>query len=406
MQNLEARAISAVLNDKRMHTFLAGNAGAMMGDHTDIWQWIERYYQKYSSLPNPETVVEQFPDFRYESNTGVSEYHLDELRKDFADSTVMQILRGAADLHKKGNSKGAANFMRTKISELEQTISSVRDLDVTDAALAQAYFDRQRSAQTRPGIVTNFELFDLALPQGIAPGMMGVLLAYPGNMKSYLMAYIMVQAWYQGKSPMIISLEMTEEEVRNRLYAILSKGRFLLSDMVRGQVDAEDFDRWAKRELEGKHPIRIISTDNIDGEVTPGVVAAKIEQYKPDIVAIDYINLMESNDNQPDTTKKLKSISRDIKKLALKRKLPIIVIASATPSDSTDLASAPELGQVAWSRQISYDADWLLSLGKQPNDNMIHAIMRKNRNGPLAEFMMEVDPDAGRFVYCGWPEDS
>lgn len=405
MPGLEAKAISAVLNDKRMHTFLAGNAGALMGDHTDIWQWIERYYTKYASLPNADYVLEQFPEFEYEPNTGVSEYHLDELRKDFADGRVMQILREAAAEHKKGNSRGAVNVMRTRISELEQTVATVRDLDVTDAQLAQIYFEQLRSNETRPGIQTNFELFDLALPQGIAPGQMGVLLAYPGNMKSYLMVYTLVQAWRQGKSPMIVSLEMTEQEVRNRIYAVMSNGRFLLSDMVRGKVDRESFEIWASKHLEGKPPFRIISTDSLDGEVTPATIAAKIEQYKPDIVAVDYINLMESNDREPDTTRKLKSISRDIKKLALKQKLPIIVIASATPTDSTDMASAPELGQVAWSRQISYDADWLLSIGRQPNDYMLTCIMRKNRNGPLAEFLVEADPDLGRFIYVGMPEE-
>jgi hypothetical protein len=61
--------------------------------------------------------------------------------------------------------------------------------------------------------------------------------------------------------------------------------------------------------------------------------------------------------------------------------------------------SVPTLGQTSWSRQIAYDADWLLALGRAANSDVLEAVFRKNRNGFLGEFVVQVDFDSGRFVY-------
>ena len=63
--------------------------------------------------------------------------------------------------------------------------------------------------------------------------------------------------------------------------------------------------------------------------------------------------------------------------------------------------SAPTLGQVSWSKQISYDADWLIALGRETNSDVIQVVFRKNRHGVLGEFYLTVDFDKGQFIYRG-----
>jgi hypothetical protein len=86
-----------------------------------------------------------------------------------------------------------------------------------------------------------------------------------------------------------------------------------------------------------------------------------------------------------------------LKLLAISQQLPILAIASATPDDSTDLESVPQLGQVAWSRQIAYDADWVLSMGRKANSDILEAAFRKNRHGFMGDFYLEIDFDKGTF---------
>ena len=216
---------------------------------------------------------------------------------------------------------------------------------------------------------------------------------------SWMMAYLAVRAWLDGKTSMIISLEMTEEEVRDRLYTIIGKGTFSHRKLSAGYVDVEDFKDWHHKTFEGMPSIHIVASDA--GAVTPSVVQGKIEQYKPDIVFLDYLNLMSPNGKVDGEIQKMKQLSTQLKMLAKNERVPIVAISSATPDDVTDMSSAPTLGQVAWSKQISYDADWLIALGREQNSDVIYMVFRKNRNGALGEFAVIVDFDKGLFTYKG-----
>jgi replicative DNA helicase len=167
--------------------------------------------------------------------------------------------------------------------------------------------------------------------------------------------------------------------------------------MSAGKVDEDEFKEWADRNLVGKSPFKIISGDG-EGAVTPSVIRAKIDQYKPDVVIIDYLQLMTDNSNtNMNETVKIKNLSRELKLLAISEQIPVIAIASATPDDATDLESVPQLGQVAWSRQIAYDADWVLALGRKQNSDALECAFRKNRHGFLGDFVMFADFDKGQF---------
>jgi replicative DNA helicase len=170
-------------------------------------------------------------------------------------------------------------------------------------------------------------------------------------------------------------------------------------------VDIEEFERWHSNTFSGKQPFHIISTDSLGGEVTPEVIRSKIDQYQPDIVVADYMQLMSPNSKADSEVVRMKNLSRELKLLAMSERVPIIAISSATPTDAADLSSAPTLGQTAWSRQIAYDADWLLSLGRDLNSNAMEVVGRKNREGMLPDFLLEVDFDKGVFKYKGFPDD-
>jgi replicative DNA helicase len=210
--------------------------------------------------------------------------------------------------------------------------------------------------------------------------------------------YLAVQAWKNGKSPLIVSLEMTETEVRNRVFTIIGQGIWSHRKLSRGDVEMDMMKKWMHKTFDGKPSIHIISNDGI-GEVSPSILRGKIDQYKPDIVFVDYLNLMTSNQRTDNEVVKMKNLSRELKLLAISEQIPIVAISSATPDDITDMNSVPTLGQTSWSRQIAYDADWLLALGRAANSDVLEAVFRKNRNGFLGEFVVQVDFDSGRFVY-------
>ena len=149
-----------------------------------------------------------------------------------------------------------------------------------------------------------------------------------------------------GKKPLIISLEMTESEVRNRIYTIMGEGKFSHKKISNGTMDIDEFKEWAQKTFENSPPFYVISSDGL-GDVSPSVIRGKIDQYKPDVVFIDYIQLMQPNSKTENEVVRIKNISRELKIMAISEQVPVIAIASATPEDATDMNSAPSLGQVA-----------------------------------------------------------
>ena len=400
--NLESRVLSAVLNDKQMHILMQANVDALLKTHNDIWAFIRGYYDQTQSIPPSKIVLEKFPSFEFSEDTGATAYHLDELRAEFLNDGVRSALRKAADQVQDGKPTEALQTMMSKASEIERATSAVKDLDATNIDSALDHFKKVREldAAGSYGIMTGLKGFDMCLPSGITPGQFGILLAYPEIGKSWMMQYLAVQAWKNGKTPMIISMEMTESEVRNRIYTIMGDGVWSHRKLSGGFVDADDFEMWAAKKFLGKPPIHIISTAGMEGEVRPSTISAKIDQYKPNIVFVDYAQLMSpdgKNDNGE--TGKMKMLSTDLKKLAIRKNIAVVAISSATPDDATDMRTPPTLGQTAWSKQFAYDADWCLSFGRAQGDDVIECVFRKNRNGPSGEFLINVDFDKGMFVY-------
>ena len=400
MNSTEAKLISAVLNDKQIHVLLQANVENLLRTHNDIWQFIRRYSETNGAVPPESLVVEKFRDFVPIKDIGATKHHLDELQTEYLNDSLKDILRSTASEVQSGLGVEALESLITKTSELKKNTAAIRDIDVTDLDSAIGYFENVKKQQElgSVGIKTGLPGFDNYLPAGIMPGQLGVFLAYPGIGKSWLSLYFAVQAWKQGKSPLIISLEMSETEVRNRVFAIMGEGLWSHRKLSSGQVEIDMLKQWHAKNLAGKPEFHIISNDS-GGDITPSVLRGKIDQYKPDFVIVDYLQLMSPNQKSENETVRMKNLSRELKLMAIAEEVPIISISSATPDDVTKLDTVPTLGQTAWSRQIAYDADWVLALGRGPNSDIIECVFRKNRNGFMGEFLVQVDFDKGYYRY-------
>jgi replicative DNA helicase len=400
MNNIEAKVITAVLNDKQIHVLMQANADDLFDTHKDIWLFIKDYVSNNSSVPPLSIVVENFRDFEPIADVGATKHHLEELRSNHLDHALRKMLKSSATELNNNRPGEALNILINESAGLKKSTTDIRDIDVVDLEDALAHFKhiKELNEAGAHGIRTGLAGFDNYMPAGITPGQFGILLAFPSIGKSWLALYLAVQAWKNGRKPLFMSLEMTETEVRNRAYTIMANGQFSHRKLSAGDIDPDEFQHWGEKYLINMPPFHIVSNDGL-GDVTPAVIRGKIAQYKPDIVFVDYIQLMQANQKTDNEVVKIKNISRELKIMAVSEQVPVVAIASATPDDATDMTSVPSLGQVAWSKQLSYDADFVLALGREQNSDVLEACFRKNRNGFLGQFYLQVEFDRGKFIY-------
>lgn len=395
----ELEVISALCKNKDIHVLFENNADVLIRDCSDVWDYVKDYYQMTKQIPSGDMLQDRFRDFDI-VDAGPTAYQIDKLRQAYLDEELRSAVRQAANFLQNNESDKALSALIANISDMSKVRTGVKDIDVTDIDSVMSHFDqvRETAANGITGIRSGITSFDVCLPMGISKGQLGILLAYPAIGKSWLALYFAVQAWKSGKVPMILSLEMTETEVRNRILTIAGDGEFSHRSISGGRVDNESFKKWADVNLAERPPFKIVSSGN-GSDVNPNLIRAKIDQYRPDIVFIDYLQLMtDNNASTSNETVKIKNLSRELKLLAISENIPIVAIASATPEDSSDLESVPQLGQVAWSRQIAYDADWVLAMGRKQNSDILECAFRKNRNGYLGDFIVQVDFDRGKFT--------
>jgi replicative DNA helicase len=379
------------------HLILA-DADDLFVSHKDVWEGVKDYYKKFREAPSVEVLQGRFRDFEPTPVDAPTGYYLEKLQNEHLAGKIREVLlKAGSDLKDVPPEKIIQN-MQSEISTLTKYSHSVRDVDVTDWQSAEKHIEavRERSDLMggSPGIKTGFASVDTAYATGMAPGHYIVTIGYPSRGKTWFTSYLAVKAWEQGFKPMIVSLEMSPEDMRNRIYGLMGSGLFRVSDFQQGSIDVDQFRSWGKKTLDDKQEFIIVSNDGM-GEVTPSVIQAKIDQHQPDIVICDYMQLMSDNRKSDSLTPRMMNLSRELKLLAVTNNIPVIAISAVTMDDTGSQDDPPTLSQVAWSKAIEYDADMAMSVHRHANTDIIEVVSRKNRHGTEFGVYLNIDLNRG-----------
>lgn len=404
MANAELEVINAVCKNKDIHVLLTGgNVDEMFTAYGDVWQGIKNYYSQHRTIPDIRVFQNEYSDLESVDVSGVTQHYVDRLRESHIQGELQNIMLKAANSLDKNGANVTYEKMMQALGKLSKFTMSSRDLNLTDADAAAKHFqeirERAEAMGGTPGISTGFVSIDSAYPTGMAPGHFIVPMGYTGKGKSLFTLLLALKAWEQGFKPMIVSLEMTPEEVRERAYPMVANGMFKISDMARGDVDQDIFREWSKKKFQGMSDFIIVSNEGVN-DVTPSFIEGKIDTYKPDLVILDYLQLMTDNANTQGMTPRMMMLSRELKLLAMRTAVPIVGITAVTDDDAGKRDAPPTMGQVAWSKAIEYDANLIFAVHRHEDTDSVEIVGRKNRHGPLFSFMFNVDIDAGK-----WEED-
>lgn len=400
MASKEAAVLAAVIENKDVHVILGENP-ELFGFYKDGMEWIKRHYVHHKSVPSRDLFATEFPDIELPSVEAPSKYYLESLKSEFLTNRMQEIMLKAASAKDTLPPAEILQKMQTSLARLGQYATQSRDLSLIDAEDAAMHFERVREVTDAnggtPGISMGLDAIDSAYVTGMAPGHSIIMMGYTGRAKSMFSAFVAVQAWLQGYKVMIISLEMSPEEYRDRVYAMMSEGMFKISDLSRGDVDPDQFRTWASKKFKDAADFIVVSNEGAS-VVTPNLVQAKIDTHRPDLVVLDYLQLMQDNAKTQMMTPRMMNLSREIKLMAVSNSIPIISITAVTDEDNDKRDGPPMLSQISWSSAIEYDANLVMAVHRHDDTNSVEVVCRKNRNGDMFGVFYEVDFNAGVWV--------
>ena len=254
------------------------------------------------------------------------------------------------------------------------------------------------------GIATGFIDLDYRM-SGLQPSDLILVAARPSMGKTaFVLNIAQYTAFHSDLATAIFSLEMSKEQLVNRLFSLESR---VDAQMLRnGNLSDTDWEKL----IEGAGTIgksKLIIDD------TPGIsiseLRSKCRKYKLEhdiqLIIIDYLQLMSGNGRTDSRQQEISEISRALKALARELHVPVIALSQLSRAVEQRPDHRPMLSDLRESGAIEQDADVVMFIYRDDyynkdtdKKNIAEIIIAKQRNGPIGTINLVWLPQYTKFA--------
>ena len=241
------------------------------------------------------------------------------------------------------------------------------------------------------GIPTGFIDLDYKL-SGLQPSDLVLIAARPSMGKTaFVLNIAQYIAFKKEKSVAIFSLEMSKEQLVNRLFSL------------EAQVDAQKIRTGDMKDSDWEKLIEgagIIGKSRLIIDDTPGIsiseLRSKCRKYKleqgMDVIIIDYLQFMTGSvgRSQESRQQEISEISRSLKGLARELNVPVVALSQVSRAVEGRPDKRPMLSDLRESGAIEQDADVVMFIYRDEYYNkdsefkkQAEIMIAKQRNGPV-----------------------
>jgi len=255
------------------------------------------------------------------------------------------------------------------------------------------------------GLSTGFTELDYRTA-GLQPSDLILIAARPSMGKTAFVLNLAQNICFkQDKSVLIFSLEMSQEQLVNRLLALESHVK--AQSIRTGDVTDKDWEGL----VEGAS---VIGESKLLIDDTPGIsigeLRSKCRKYALSndikIVIIDYLQLMSGDGRHSDSRQQeISEISRSLKSLARELNVPVIALSQLSRAVEKRDDHRPMLSDLRESGAIEQDADVVMFLYRDDyynketeKKNIAEVIIAKQRNGPIGTTELVWLPELTKFA--------
>jgi replicative DNA helicase len=382
--------------------------------HQKFWRVINSHYTTYKKLPSDEQILEQIreiktdnelmSDFKEELTeiNGVDEksleneeFYLDKVEEFAKEQSLKDAIINSIDLLKQ------KKFGRIE-EQIREALSVSRDVDLgTDyfGGVAERY-DRLNNAHVNAQFRTPFETINQELEGGLAPKELAMVVAPPGVGKSLFLANQCARSVMDGKDVLYVSLEMSEDRVAQRLDSIFT--RIKQSELKTGVKMLEDrLDQMkAAAPNMGRLKIKEFPTKRL---TVTGLRAylnqlRNYEDFHPDIIVVDYLELMTNQDVSMSEYMAQERIAQELRGIAVEHKC---LVWTATQTNrkgkEVDIITDAELADSYGKIRVCDLAFSINQKEQEFDEGKARMFVMKSRNG-RARYIVPIRIDYTRLV--------
>lgn len=255
------------------------------------------------------------------------------------------------------------------------------------------------------GLPTGFTDLDYDTA-GFQPSDLILIAARPSMGKTaFVLNIAQYMAFHRDETVAIFSLEMSKEQLVNRLLAMES------------HVDSQHIRTGNMSDMDWEKLIEsadLIGGSNLIIDDTPGIsiqeLRSKCRKYKMEhnlkIIMIDYLQLMSGNGRASDSRQQeISDISRSLKALARELNVPVVALSQLSRAVEQRPDHRPMLSDLRESGAIEQDADMVMFIYRDDYYNkdtekkgVAEIIIAKQRNGPIGTVELLWMPEFTKFA--------
>jgi replicative DNA helicase len=341
------------------------------------------HFRKHREPPSKDVIRAKHPGFTFDPAPDAFSWYLDEFVREIsrraAIDTQRRVAAAIADPSQRDNLDVVMVEAGRMMSQLVPS-SAVARFSEMESRIAE--YERKEREGVNPGIFTGFKTID-DLTFGFQPHENIVILAPSGCGKSTLTQKLLFEAYVQGKTALFVSLEMGADQLMRNWDAMAANlSRRAVKMMGLGGKEIEKWRQEAIKADEAKAERDIIVMDDVAG-CTPDKIWAETYRHEPDIVAVDYIDLLDA----PKGMVGWQAVAYNARQLKMNARIsgiPHIVVAQTNRDGFSQGARKDNVGG---SIGITQNCDIGIGLWGGPEDehwqdqNMLEINLWKNRDG-------------------------
>ena len=351
-----------------------------------IISYILKYFEKYNNIPDYDTLVDLI-NIR-ETDDGVKNHLLELVNviRGYKLTDKQHVITFTKSFCKKqslkkGLEKAAKAWQNEEYEAIHKIIiDSMKIGEGRDRG--HSYIDdvEKRLIKSARNPVPFLENFDNKIGGGLASGELGVILAATGGGKSMMLVKGAATALTCGKSVLYYSMELAEVSIANRFDSCLTGYRLnsihQFPQAIRDKVQ-EIFKIGGKLTIK-EYPTGTASVNTLRSHVK----TLEREGFVPDVIFIDYADIMKATSTFQEKRFALTSIYESLRALAMELNLPIWTASQAGRTAINE--SKFDLKVISESLGKAQTADIILGIGRSDDDKQkkkAQLLCLKNRNG-------------------------
>lgn len=399
--------------------------------NAEVYKLLKNYYTQYHEKPSEValiTMVKDVPNVEtrksiVESLRGISKTDLNTNTEFMCNETVKFVKDAIYYKALELGSDGLMNKDEAKMKKAQSMFEEMAKVQIdSDLGLDFDNIEAQIDYYSKReyGIKTQHLSINKRLGSGFLPGTLNVILAAQGVGKSLLMCDLISGMLQNSKNILMVSLEMSQNEMLKRIHANLFDINInTFRDLSRTDVELENLERPAttKEQILTEYE-RVKSSGKCGkffvkeypaGSFSSLMLQDLIDKFRVeknvefDIIFIDYIGIMKSDLLSPSAGlySYVKSIGEEIRAFAVKNQIPV-VSASQLNRGSINKTEGVDNSAVSDSLGTSMTADFMLfclqNEEMKQKCEMLFKVTKNRYTGITDTFMMNVDYQKMRFV--------